>query len=121
MTAEEKNQIANLAGEVAALKATVTNEFDHINNRLDSHSAQIKSVVADMGEVKQALAVHVAVNGYRTEHQEKEGEQQAEAVLQKRGKLYDAGLLVFGAVIGGGTGLFFNWLQGFVSCKPPTP
>jgi len=67
MTPVERNQIAALAKEVAALSATMTNEFEHVNRRLDSHSNEIKGLASDMAEVKQSLAVNHAVNCYRQE------------------------------------------------------
>lgn len=90
MTADERRQLAGL-------EATVTNEFRHVNQRLDSHSAKIDEVTKRLGEIDKKLAVDCAVEVVR----EKSAAAVGRVRLLDREMFWRAGLLVIGAAISG--------------------
>ncbi|MCE5199915.1 MAG: hypothetical protein ABFD54_15110 [Armatimonadota bacterium] len=54
MTADEREQLASL-------RSLVTNEFDHITKRLDSHSNDLRALAVSVNRVESKLDTHVAV------------------------------------------------------------
>ncbi|MEN6583062.1 MAG: hypothetical protein ABFD54_11480 [Armatimonadota bacterium] len=54
MTTDEREQLATL-------RSLVTNEFDHITKRLDSHSTDLRALAVSVNRVESKLDTHVAV------------------------------------------------------------
>jgi hypothetical protein len=54
MTNDEREQLASL-------RSLVTNEFDHITKRLDSHSTDLRALTVSVNSIESKLDTHVAV------------------------------------------------------------